>query len=41
MGKKSVTNSFKDSKTIEMGYFPRTFGLDPKGIILLSGDLWP
>lgn len=27
-------------KTIEIAYFPRRFGLDPKGLILLSGDLW-
>lgn len=40
-GEKNQSNScFKDSKTVEMGYFPRTFGLDPKGLILFSGDLW-
>lgn len=30
----------KDSNTVQMGYFPRTLGLDPKGLILLPGDLW-
>lgn len=38
-GEKSVTNScFKDSNTVQMGYFPRTFGLDRKELILLLGE---